>query len=156
MAFVHHIALSTSDIDRMTEFYVNVFGFEKAMKAAWRDDPETDEIMGVEGTAARVAILHAENCSIELFEFSAPAPRNTDPLRPNDRGYTHFAFLVKDLQAEYDRLTALGVPFTRGPKGFGGMRAVYGRDPEGNLFELLEIAPELNRMIAPDARATAT
>jgi len=52
---------------------------------------------------------------------------------------------VKDIKAEYDRLVRAGVTFTRAPKNFGKMRAAYGKDPDGNILELLEEGPGMEK-----------
>ena len=40
--------------------------------------------------------------------------------------------------AEYDRLVAAGMRFHCLPVTMGRQRATYGRDPDGNVVELLE------------------
>jgi hypothetical protein len=47
---------------------------------------------------------------------------------------------VVDVDAEYERLKAAGMTFHCPPQGMSGIRATYGRDPDGNVIELLEIA----------------
>ncbi|MFA7586200.1 MAG: VOC family protein, partial [Novosphingobium sp.] len=82
-------------------------------------------------------MLKAGNCYLELFEYAAPAPREGEPHRPCDRGYTHFALDVVDIEAEYDRLVAGGMTFAHPrPVDFGEIQAVYGKDPDGNLIEI--------------------
>lgn len=139
---IHHIAIHTPDIDRLRSFYEQAFGFEAvADEMNLADFPEAALITGVEGAAARVVMMKAGNCFIELFEWSAPKGGPLRPLRPIDFGYTHFCVSVVDIDQEYDRLAALGMTFVHpaavktGPYG-----SVYGRDPDGNLIEILEVA----------------
>ena len=41
-------------------------------------------------------------------------------------------------EAEYERLRAAGVPLLSEPVPQAYVKVCYGRDPDGNLFELLE------------------
>ena len=57
---------------------------------------------------------------------------------PSDLGYPHFALEVKDVEAEHKRLSEAGMSFVGPPVDVGSQKAVYGRDPFGNIIELLE------------------
>ncbi|MGB8859938.1 MAG: VOC family protein [Ilumatobacteraceae bacterium] len=142
---VHHVAISTPNLDRLAAFYIDVVGFEQVMSTEWRDRPIIDRIIGLENSAARQIMLKAGNAYLELFEYSSPVARAADPARPPcDHGYTHFCLDVTDIDAEYDRLKAGGMQFHGPPPstaemGSGRLRAIYGRDPDGNIVELQEI-----------------
>jgi len=139
---IHHAALSTANLDRMVAFYRDVVGFELVMETEWADNPFIDEIIGVPGSAARQVMLKAGGAYLEMFEYRAPAARPDAPLAPNDHGYTHICLDVADIQAEWDRLTAAGASFVRRPGDFGDIKAVYGRDPDGNVIEIQETTPD--------------
>src|SRR5690349_14413944 len=130
-----HVALNTANLDRMVEFYGRAFGLAPiGTEYRWANYPDLDRAIGVEGSAARVVLLQADQICIELFEYLAPEPQPSSPLRPHDRGYTHIAFEVSDLAAEMARLGALGMTFGENrPVDTNGVRAIYGYDPEGNV-----------------------
>lgn len=144
---IHHVAISTPNLDRLAAFYTDVIGFTPVMEAAWSDRPLVDRMIGgYEGSAARQVMLQAGNAHIELFEYTAPAPTLANPGRtPADHGYTHLCLDVVDIDAEFDRLAANGVTFQSRPPtveemgGVARLRAIYGRDPDGNIIELQEI-----------------
>jgi hypothetical protein len=47
---------------------------------------------------------------------------------------------VTDIEAEYERLKAAGMVFHCPPQSVGSeLVATYGRDPDGNVVELLEV-----------------
>ena len=74
---------------------------------------------------------------------SAPAPSSTRPLRPFDKGYTHFCVDVTDIDREYERLRAVGMTFGHpAPLDAGHVKTIYGRDPEGNVIEIQQTAAE--------------
>ena len=58
----------------------------------------------------------------------------------SDAGLTHIAIAVDDIDAEFTRMSEAGVRFHCPPGPKGPYRATYGRDPEGNVFELIEIS----------------
>jgi catechol 2,3-dioxygenase-like lactoylglutathione lyase family enzyme len=110
---------------------------------SWRDNPVIDRVIGLEGSAARTVMLKAGNCYLEVFEYAQPAARDGAPLRPCDRGYTHFALDVTDIEQEYDRLAAAGMEFMHDrPGDFGDIKAVYGKDPDGNIIEIQQTTRE--------------
>lgn len=141
---IHHVALHANDLDRMAAFYQDGLGFTPVTPVyAWQDEPVIDSAIGVPGSAARSLMLKAGNVYVELFQFSQPPSATDAPLRPNDRGYTHFALDVDDIEEAYGRLTAAGMRFAHpAPIDFGQIKAVYGYDPEGNLIELQQVSSD--------------
>jgi catechol 2,3-dioxygenase-like lactoylglutathione lyase family enzyme len=136
---VHHVAISTPDLDRLAAFYCEQLGFERIFEAAWEPgNPAADAVTGLSGSAARTAMLRAANLYLELFEFAAPEPRLADARRPVcDHGITHLCLLVDDVEAACERV---GMAFHSAPQDLGGgVRTVYGRDPDGNVVELKEL-----------------
>lgn len=142
---VHHVAMATGNIDRIVAFYTEHLGFDLIMDTEWADRPAIDEIVGLKNSAAKQAMLKAGNVFVEVFEYLSPVGKPGDPNRPAaDHGYTHFCLDVTDIDAEYERLLGAGMTFHCPPAplsklGSGKIRAIYGRDPDGNLIELQEI-----------------
>lgn len=138
---LHHAALSTPDLARLVAFYRDLLGFELVSEMAWGVGSRVpDTILGLHDSAARQALLRSGRGFVELFEFASPVPRP----RPGDRrvcdhGYTHVCLHVSDLAGEVARLRAAGVGFESEPVVRPTHASVYGRDPDGNVFELLEV-----------------
>ena len=158
---IHHIALHTPNFDKMVKFYRDAFGFEPgAPPITWKNSPDVDNIVGLKGSAARTQMLKAGTCYIELFEYSAPDDgRKGPPARPHDHGYTHFCVDVIDIESEYKRLKALGMTFANTePVVMGDIKAVYGKDPDGNIIEIQEVIPavpfSLNALTGADPKPT--
>src|SRR5579863_9172838 len=103
---IHHVALSTPDLDRLAKFYRDVLGFAPVdWTGGWSKGSDViDEIVGLRSSAARQTVLKAGNLFIEIFEFSSPPPKPGQQNRPVcDHGYTHFCLDVTDIAAEYER-----------------------------------------------------
>ncbi|MCP4751913.1 MAG: VOC family protein [Proteobacteria bacterium] len=141
MKAIHHTAISTPDLDRLKTFYCDLLGFEVESEFGWPVGiKESDSILGLKDTAAKVAMLKLGDFRLELFQFSSPEPKPSDPNRPVvDHGLTHLAFAVEDIQAEYDRLVEAGMTFHCPPTNIGAV-VTYGRDPDGNVVELMQTA----------------
>lgn len=143
---IHHVGVHVRDLDRMVKFYQEAFGFERADdEFSWRDTALIDQLIDVPGSAARGVMLRAGTCYLELFQFSAPDPVSTRPLRPFDKGYTHFCVDVTDIEKEFERLRALGMTFGHSaPLDVGHVKSIYGRDPEGNVIEIQQTEKNCN------------
>jgi catechol 2,3-dioxygenase-like lactoylglutathione lyase family enzyme len=137
---IHHTSLPTRDLERLISFYTRVLGFELVTRFEWSDTPIIDDVVGLPGSAAKGAMLRTGNCHLELFEYSRPAGRPHDPLRPCDDGYTHICLDVTDIESEYERLMKAGMTFNAPPQDFGDNWATYGWDPDGNIIEIQQTA----------------
>lgn len=137
---IHHTAISTPDLDRLVAFYCAQLGFAVEFDFAWDEgNLEFRRTHAAPETRGRVVMLANGASRLELFEYAKPVPRRVDGPRPNvDHGVAHFCFEVKDIESEYERLRAAGVPFLSEPVAQAYVKVCYGRDPDGNLFELLE------------------
>jgi catechol 2,3-dioxygenase-like lactoylglutathione lyase family enzyme len=137
---VHHIAIGVPDIEKGLAFYRDVIGFD----LDWRSDIPSDNVkagavVGLPGFEARMAMLKGANIRLELWQYSRPEPRDMCS-DPSDLGYPHMALAVENIEAEHSRLSAAGMTFVGPPVDIGSQKAIYGRDPFGNIIELLEEA----------------
>lgn len=151
---VHHTAISTGDLDRSLAFYRDMLGFEEVTSFAWETgEKEIDGLTGLRDSAARVALLRTGNAFLELFQYASPTPRAGDPDRPVcDHGITHVCLEVKGIDDEFRRLSDAGMRFHSEPISAGvGVRAAYGRDPDGNVVELLEVTDANSAFALPRA-----
>lgn len=148
---IHHIGVSVPDLAKARKFYIDILGaVEEVAPLEWSDNPFIDEILGLEGSAARQFFCRLGNVQIEAFEYSAPRQAPLQPRRGvNEYGYTHIALQVEDVTAVHERIVAAGLPVHTPPDlstimidaegtkhGYAG---TYCRDFFGNVFEILEI-----------------
>lgn len=136
----HHLAISVADMARSLAFYQQMFEMEQVCPPFPFSGEKHERVLALPGVAGRMAVLAKDGFFLELFEFDHPRPAAKDPNYPvADHGLTHFGVVVEDIEATYQRLVDAGVRFHSPVTQFpGGMKAAYGRDPDGNVFELLE------------------
>lgn len=145
---VHHTSIATHDHERMVWFYRDVLGIPEAIHQSWEiGSADCDAVVGLTGSSARSVLLAADNLFVELFHYITPRGQPVPENRPVcDAGLTHLCFDVSDIQAEYARLLALGIRFHTAPLEIEGVGwTTYGRDPDGNIFELQEIVDVSSR-----------
>jgi glyoxylase I family protein len=137
---LHHTALSTPDLERAVDFYRDLFGFQLEFEFAWDETNENfKRTHAAPETAGRVAMISRDGARLEIFEYEKPAPRPLASVPGNaDHGLCHFCIQVEDIDTEYARLEAAGMPFLSGPVPQGNVKCCYGRDPDGNIIELIE------------------
>lgn len=141
---IHHVGINCRDMAHMQKFYGEAFGFKPVAEEGyvWADDPVMDHIVDVKGSAAKVIMLRAGTCYLELFEYSSPASDSLDPKRPYDRGYTHFCVDVTEIEKDILFLKSCGMTFKdRDFVDVGHVKTLYGYDPEGNVIEVQQCAP---------------
>ena len=140
MSAMTHVGLSVACLDRSIQFYRDLFGMEVVSYGGFGGD-QYECILGLKGAKGRASTLRAGHLRIELFEFEHPAPKPRDVTRSvADHGITHFCVEVSNIEEVYELLKAASVMFNCPPlEFFGRAKATYGRDPDGNVFELIEV-----------------
>ncbi len=142
---IHHTGINCRDLDRMARFYREAFGFQPVDPAgfSWENEPVMDQIVDVPGSAAKGVMLRAGTCYLELFQYSAPPPESSKPLRPHDHGYTHLCVDVTDIENDIVHLEKCGMTFSgRKYVDVGHVKTIYGYDPEGNHIEVQQCMPQ--------------
>ncbi|MFD7003214.1 VOC family protein [Streptomyces mirabilis] len=145
-----HVAIVTEDVDRLTEFYVDLFDAE-VTKRLELTTPRFAEGVGVAGAAATTVHLRIPGAQtvVELTQYDRHV-RPDDTLAPsNTTGLRHLALAVADIAAAEAELRSRQLAVVGGPvvvdepAAARGVKFLYFRDPEGNLVELIEppVAP---------------
>ena len=115
----HHVALFTSDLERMRAFYVDTLGL-----------PQVGAFPG-----GRIIFIDAGSTAIELIKRDGWAGTDTG-------SWQHLAFQVASVDETYAELTAQGIAFHVEPKNVPedapACRVAFFRDPDGNNLELFQ------------------
>jgi len=136
----HHTAISVTDLDRSICFYCDLLG----MKLEWRIDHKKSEalekVVSLKNVDVSYAMLSGWGGRLELFQYHSPAGLPYPPdTRVCDKGITHFAFQVEDIDSLYEKLIAHGVRFNTPPQVIReGVKATYFHDPDGMTVELVQ------------------
>jgi len=121
---LNHAVLYVSDIERSADFYTRAFGFEE---------------IGREGPMAFFRAAGSSNHhDLALFGVG---PAASQPAR-GAVGLYHLAWEVpsiEDLAAAASTLTELNA--LTGMSDHGATKSLYGRDPDGNEFEIMWLVP---------------
>jgi len=121
------------DYDKALKFYTEVLGF-----VTKRDIPLGDG-------ARWITVVSPEDPDGTelLLEPNAEYPA-MKALREalNKDGIPYTAFLVSDIQQEYERLKKLGVEFTMEPTNMGMTSAAVLNDTCGNLIQIYQVTGE--------------
>lgn len=147
----HHIALRVSDIDRATRFYLDALGGRLLTSQMVHEGEDAGRIMGIPSAHFKVCLVGFDEGVVELFQFLEPV-HEVKPSAEAIDPIIHFAFTVDDVPAALERVEgAGGKRFWPGVEEMpGGFHVVYVTDPDGHVFELLDVdAQELvKRLIA--------
>ena len=139
---VHHVSLSTTDLDRLLGFYRDLLGLSARHVSVLEENNEPfEKIVGMKETRGRAASLRAGNVQIEFFQYSNPVPRPGEKRPACDAGIRHICFDVTDIMSEYRRLRDAGIEFVSEPQRLEKAKlcSVYAYDPDGNIVEFQEI-----------------
>lgn len=144
---VHHVAIAVPDIEAALSFYCGLLGFEVAMEMQVPGGIDVmSKALGIEDSGFAVRMIKKGNSCIELFQFDKHEAGEV--ARPVNRvGITHIALASNNIAQDYENLSANGVGFNAPLMGAAPGRFAYGRDPFGNVIELLEHNPSANEAL---------
>ena len=141
---VDHIAFAVSNLEQSLRFYRDQLGLPVIVHRVWNED-YVRQMVGIADATLNIALLQlpgAGELILELIEYEQPrgAPIPTQVYTP---GNAHMALRLDDIDGLYSRLLAQGIQFlsppmavTAGPNQ--GRKAVYLRDPDGIVVQLME------------------
>ncbi len=75
-----HPCLVVFDLDKASQFYQQMFGFEVISNEGWEDSPEMDRAIGLKDSSCRGLMMKGHNCFLELFEYDSPSDNAPSPL----------------------------------------------------------------------------
>ena len=146
---IHHVNINCRDMDRQLAFYRDVVGCTVLVSAGTPESGAVFETLGYPGRrGARTEIVTIPGQDrgpfIELIQWAEVGEDKT--AAPRDIGLARIGFVCRDVDAEYEALVAKGADVLGPPHesdvGPVRVRAVFFRDPEGNLLELLQYIPK--------------
>lgn len=151
-----HLGFNCKDLDRTQKFYEDVLGCREKFSLYYGDlipkeperlaqmKPEDIEKLEKVKDVRWIAYLEwTEGVFIELFNELDAHVEN--PYKPEHYGFTHFAFVVDDIQAFYQELLDKGagacIDILPGPS-LDGNWTMWFHDPDGNRIEVHQYGPD--------------
>lgn len=119
-----NVRYMVSDVAQSVDWYVGNLGFSVQLNAA-------PAFASVELGALRLLL------SGKAASAGRPMP---DGRQPEPGGWNRFQFIVKDIEAEVERLRARGVNFRNDIVVGPGGSQILAEDPSGNVVELFQPA----------------
>jgi catechol 2,3-dioxygenase-like lactoylglutathione lyase family enzyme len=146
-SWLGHVGLCTPDVDRATAFWSGVLEADPYARAEFGPMPAFDEITGLDGVRMSWSSwLRTGVLGLELWQFHQPVTRpRSEPRAVDALGWHHVGLSCTDVRAERDRLVGLGARFPALPEGDRPVPVLFGRDPDGNLIELLDTTAPADR-----------
>ena len=143
-----HVGVTVSDLDRSIAFYRDVLGLTFQGELLMQGK-ETDQLFQKENCKVRVAYLngntHTMSAPLELIQFINDSATK-DICSLHKTSISEICFKVQNIEEEYKNLVKKGVEFLSEPQefdftssGFGKSKAVYLKDPDGIILELMQI-----------------
>jgi len=119
------VALTTSDYERMTNFYFKALGIQPTQK--W------------DNGQSRAVILNMGNATLEIFDETQAATIDQIEAGKRVSGQVRFALQVPDLKRAVERLLAHGATMVHPPvlTPWGDTNARF-QDPDGMQITLFE------------------
>lgn len=148
---VLHIGVTVTDMEQSIAFYRDVLGLKMVGRLRMHG-PRTDRLFGWDNADCRVTYWQGSDNlvmpPVELIQFTkTPIEKLTMSLRRT--GVSEICFRVQNIDKVYERLLQKGVEFLSAPQyfdfrsvGMGQSKAVYFRDPDGTILELIESIEE--------------
>lgn len=148
MGKLAHVGLTVKNMEKAIAFYGDILGLKKTGDM-FMEGPEVDKLTQIKNAKLRVVYFNSQEDPgappIELLEFVG----DDDTREPYDRlthpGIAEVCFSVTDIDEVYEELKARGVDFLSEPhlfdltdQGYGKSKAVYFKDQDGSILELIQ------------------
>ena len=129
---LHHINLSTTNVEAMDTFYRDVMGLE-------RETQGLPVLEKKQGYAGDVAFVTDGAIQMHLAQKDVLAGFNSGQI-VNPVSHGHIAFRTDDLDAFKRKLEEKGVPYAEwGNQAVQGWRQIFFYDPDGNVVEVHQV-----------------
>lgn len=137
-AAFNHVGQCVADLERSKRFYCELFGFTLEREITPPDEDSAQLMSLTPPLGMTAAYLVRDGLVLELLHYAAPGQTQAfKPRTMNEPGLTHVSLSVDDIDEVCARVAAFGGEVIDS-SNIGA--AVFIRDPDGQLVELLPMA----------------
>lgn len=139
-----HTNLIAKDWKKLAQFYIDVFDCvptypERNLSGDWIDKMTRITDVRIRGMHLKLP-GYDNGPTIEIFEYNKSSKSKVFPLI-NNYGFGHIAFHVTNVEETIDRIITKGGSkygdlIEKVVEGIGILKAIYAKDPEGNIIEI--------------------
>ena len=138
---IRHTGIVVDNLKSALEFYQGLLGFQ-IVKTMEENGPFIETILGLDGVdLTTVKMCTPDGSMIELLYFKTH-PDNSKALARKlyERGISHIALTVDDLDTDYQQIQNAGARFISPPQTNpeGTAKVAFCEDPHGNILELVQ------------------
>lgn len=144
---IAHVGLTVSNIEESIKFYKEILGLKYDGQMVMEGEA-TERLFALENCRVKVAYLNGSDevmaPPVELIEFVSEKAKVIEN-KLNQTSISELCFYVENIDETYETLKSKGVEFLSEPQyfdltsqGFGKSKAVYLKDPDGIVLELME------------------
>lgn len=129
---LHHINLSTDNVERLDDFYQNILGLDNQVSGL----PKLEKKQGYAGD---VAFVSDGDIQMHLAQKDIHASFNAEQI-VNPVSHGHIAFRTEDIAAFKQKLEAHNIPYSDwGNQAVEGWEQIFFYDPDGNVIEVHQV-----------------
>jgi catechol 2,3-dioxygenase-like lactoylglutathione lyase family enzyme len=142
----NHVSVTAGDLDRSLHFYRDLLGLEVLFDTDQFPMSQrfggavADAVTECHGHSYRFMGLKTPNLVLELVEYIPKGKSAGAGTRGSDAGNVHICLETDDIDGLYETLVKSGVRVHCPPQDMPipGVRAMYVRDPDDVIIEVLE------------------
>ena len=135
-----HVGISVRDLDKTVLFFRDVMGMEEEYRTI-NEGNRISRVVGVDNAYMDVCVLRKGPVRVELLEYTNEQAKSIKSYKPQDEpGLVHIAFLVDDVDKDYERLQSLGYEGYAPPMVAreNGPKITYIKGPDNVIIELFQ------------------
>ena len=135
-----HVGIGVKDLEKSVKFYTEVMGMEEEYRTH-NEGEKISRIVGVKDVDMDVCVVKKNNIRIELLDYKNDGLKKQNKhIGQAEPGLIHLAFLVDDVDKEYERIMSLGFEFNAPPMVAreNGPKITYFKGPDNVVIEIFE------------------
>jgi len=135
-----HIGIGVYDLKKSVWFYTKVMNMEEEYQTH-NKGKKISQIVGIENAEIDVCVVKKNEIRIELLDYKNNGGKKyRKEIQQDELGLIHLAFLVDDVDEEYERIKGLGFEFNSPPMiaRENGPKITYFQGPDNVTIEIFQ------------------